>query len=91
MENIIRRSPVAFDAQPAKTEIRANWTVVLEYDAEESGPYVIDLSHRTRWDLQDGDIAKMQPWGINIPDVPGQAEFARYLIGGHHFTRSFFS
>ena len=35
MENIIRRSPVSFDAQAAKTEMRANWTVVLEYDAEE--------------------------------------------------------
>jgi len=72
MENIIRRSPVSFDAQAAKTEMRDNWTVVLEYDAEETGPYVVDLSHRSRWDLQDGEIAKVQPWGIHIPDAPGQ-------------------
>ena len=75
MENIIRRSPVSFDAQPAKTELRANWNVVLEYDAEETGPYVVDLSHRTRWDLQDGDIDKMEPWGIHIPDAPGRCVF----------------
>ena len=80
MENIIRRSPVSFDVQPAKTEMRDNWTVALEYDAEETGPYVVDLSHRTRWDLQDGDIAKAEPWGIHIPDVPGQCIFDNGIL-----------
>jgi len=80
MENIIRRSPVSFDARPAKTETRDNWTVVLEYDAEETGPYVTDLSHRTRWDLQDGDIAKVQTWGLHIPDAPGQCIFDNGIL-----------
>jgi hypothetical protein len=72
MDNIIRRSPVSFDIRPAKTEMRDNWSVALDYGAEETGPYVIDLSHRSRWDLQDTEIAKVQPWGIHIPDAPGQ-------------------
>jgi hypothetical protein len=80
MENIIRRSPVSFDAQPAETEIRDNWPVVLEYDAEGTGPYVVDLSHRTRWDIQDADIAEFQPWGIQIPDVPGQCTFDNGIL-----------
>ena len=80
MEKIIRRSPVSFDAQPAKTEIRDNWTVVLEYGAEETGPYVIDLSHRTRWDVQDADIAEFRPWGIQIPDMPGQSAFDNGIL-----------
>ena len=80
MENIIRRSPVSFDANPAKTEARNNWTVVLAYDAEETGPYVVDLSHRTRWDLQDGEISKMEPWGIHIPDAPGQCVFENGIL-----------
>ena len=80
MENIIRRSPVSFDAQPAKTEIRDNWIVVLEYDAEETGPFVIDLSHRTRWDLQDADIAKLNPWGMSIPEIPGQCLFEKGIL-----------
>ena len=80
MENIIRRSPVSFDVKPAKTETRENWTVVLEYDAEEPGPYVIDLSHRARWDLQDGDVVKVDPWGIPIPDVPGQCVFDKGIL-----------
>ena len=80
MEKIIRLSPVSFDAQPAKTDTRDNWSVVLEYDAEESGPYVIDLSHRTRWDLQDADIVKVQPWGIHVPDTPGQCTFDKGIL-----------
>jgi hypothetical protein len=80
MENIIRRSPVSFDAQPAETEIRDNWSVVLEYDAEGTGPYVVDLSHRTRWDIQGADIAEFHPWGIQIPDVPGQCTFDNGIL-----------
>ena len=80
MENIIRRSPVSFDVKPAKTETRENWTVVLDYEAEESGPYVVDLSHRARWDLQDVDITKVDPWGISIPDVPGQCVYDKGIL-----------
>ena len=80
MENIIRRSPVSFDTGPAKTEMRDNWSIVLEYEAEEIGPYVVDLSHRTRWDLQDGEIAKVQPWGIHVPDAPGQCVFDNGIL-----------
>ena len=80
MDNIIRRSPVSFDAGPAKTEMRDNWTVALEYVAEESGPYVIDLSHRSRWDLQDAEIGKVQPWGIHIPDAPGQCVLDKGIL-----------
>ena len=80
METIIRRSPVSFDAGPAKTEMRDNWNVVLEYDAEGTGPYASDLSHRTRWDLQKVDIVSVQPWGIPIPDTPGQCGLDRGIL-----------
>lgn len=69
-ENIIRRSPVAFDSTPAQTEVRDNWTVVLEYDDQGEGPWLIDLSHRARWDLQDREIDAIHPWGLNIPEFP---------------------
>ena len=80
MEEIIRRSPVSFDGIPEKTETRDNWVVILEYKAEETGPSVVDLSHRARWDLQDGDIARIQPWGIRIPDSPGQCVFENGIL-----------
>ncbi len=73
MENIKRLSPVAFKARAIKTEIRDNWTVTLEYDAEGQGPYLIDLSHRTRWDVQDSNLDEIKPWEIAIPETPGQS------------------
>lgn len=80
MENMIRRSPVSFDAAPAKTEERDNWSVVLEYEDEGEGPYVVDLSHRPRWDLQDVEIGGVQSLGIRIPDNPGQCVFEKGLL-----------
>ncbi len=71
-ENIIRRSAVTFDSTPARTEVRDQWTVALEFEDEGTGPWVIDLSHRARWDLQDRNIGEIRPWGLNIPDAPGK-------------------
>jgi hypothetical protein len=67
-----RLSPVSFPANPVKTENRDNWTVVLEYEGEGDGPWLIDLSHKAKWDLQDGKIAQIKPWGIAVPEKPGQ-------------------
>jgi hypothetical protein len=80
METLIRRSPVSFDSKSSKTEMRDNWTVVLEYAAEGSGPYVVDLSHRARWDLQDSDIVNIEPWGIQLPESPGQCRFENGML-----------
>jgi len=80
MDSIIRRSPVSFDATPVKTEERDNWSVVLEYEDQGAGPYVVDLSHRARWDLQDGEIGGIQPLGIPVPDIPGQCHFDNGIL-----------
>ena len=80
MDSIIRRSAVSFDVTPAKTEERDNWSVVLEYEDQGAGPYVIDLSHRARWDLQDGEIGGIQPLGIQVPDIPGQCGFENGVL-----------
>ena len=77
---IKRHSPVYFPGNPVKTEIRDNWSVVLEYEAEGYGPWLIDLSHRARWDLQDGDISKHQPWGMSIPETPGSCVFENGVL-----------
>jgi hypothetical protein len=80
MENIIRRTAVSFDAAPAKTEERDNWSVVLEYENEGAGPYVVDLSHRARWDLQDAEIRGIQSLGIQVPDIPGRCVFENGIL-----------
>jgi len=80
MVKIVRKSAVSFDAAPAKTEERDNWSVVLEYENEGAGPYVVDLSHRARWDLQDAEIGGIQSLGIQVPDIPGQCVFENGIL-----------
>ena len=79
-DNIIRRSPVTFDSTPAQTEVRDNWTVVLEYEDQGAGPWLIDLSHRVRWDLQDREIDTIQPWDLNVPESPGRCSYGNGVL-----------
>ncbi|MEE4266043.1 MAG: sarcosine oxidase subunit gamma SoxG [Desulfobacteraceae bacterium] len=89
MDHTIRRSAVAFDAAPVKTEARDHWSVVLEYEDEGEGPYVVDLSHRPRWDLQDAEIDGVQSLGIRIPDKPGRCVFEKgFLINRMNRTQA---
>jgi hypothetical protein len=71
MKDIIRRSAVVFNKKVAQKEMREDWVVVQAYENEGKGPCLIDLSHLTRWDLQDGELDRFKPWGITIPDAPG--------------------
>jgi glycine cleavage system aminomethyltransferase T len=77
---IKRQSPVSFPGKPLKTDMRAQWTVVLEYEAEGQGPYLFDLSHLARWDLQDTDLSSFQPLGIRVPETPGQCIFENGVL-----------
>jgi hypothetical protein len=70
MKEIKRYSPIVFKPSPLKSEVRDNWNVVLKYHGEGDGPYLVDLSHRTRLDLQSSDLSSKKPFGINIPEVP---------------------
>ena len=65
-----RRSPVTFGATPAATEPRDGWTVVLRYEGEDGhpGPFLVDLTHRRRWDYQDSRIATHRPMGLPVPE-----------------------
>jgi len=80
MAGIERKSPVCLPARPAKTETRHGWTVVLEYFGEEGGPYLIDLSHCQKWDLQDGKISDLRPFGIPIPEAPGRCRLENGIL-----------
>jgi len=71
MKEIQRVSPVVLKSTPLKTEKRDNWEVVMEYSSEGDGPYLVDLSHRPRFDLQDADLSIFKPFGIKLPETPG--------------------
>jgi hypothetical protein len=75
MTRIERRSPVQFHSEIKKSEVRDRWTVVLAYADEGRGPFLVDLSHAPRWDLQDRNIAQMTPLGKQLPESPGQCLF----------------
>ncbi len=71
MIQIKKRSPIHFKAGIEKTEERGRWTVVLAYKDEGPGPYLVDLSHKTRWDLQDKNLSGFNPLGREVPVAPG--------------------
>ena len=73
MVDIKRVSPVSFGKSPKRTQVRDNWTIALEYDGEGQGLSIVDLSHVTRLDVQTGDLSGVTPFGVSIPEVPGQS------------------
>ena len=67
MESIKRYSPVIFPATPVRTGIRNGWEVVLEYKDQGTGPFLVDLSHIGKWDVQGEDLPSLRPAGLAIP------------------------
>ena len=70
----LRRSPVALPGTPAETELRDGWPVILCYEKEDDhpGPWLVDLSHRRRWDFQDRDVVAQTPMDLPVPERFGQ-------------------
>ena len=80
MIELERISPVVFKSTPVKTEHRGNWNVVMEYSAEGDGPYLVDLSHKPRFDLQDSDLSLKTPFGIELPQTPGSSVLEKGIL-----------
>ena len=68
MESPKRYSPIKLPSTPAQTIIRSGWEVVLSYKEERSGPFVIDLSHIGKWDVQGENLPSLRPAGLAIPE-----------------------
>ena len=71
MTNLIRKSAVQFDIASERIEDRENWSVVLKYQNEGQGPWLVDLAHKHRFDLQSDKINGITVDGIAVPRVPG--------------------
>ncbi|MCP3951775.1 MAG: sarcosine oxidase subunit gamma SoxG [Desulfobacterales bacterium] len=80
MAEIKRESPVQFKASPFKTEVRDNWAVALAYGDEGDGPWLTDLSHKVRWDLQDAEIAGRTVCDLAVPETAGHCTFSDDLL-----------
>ncbi len=76
MAEIIKYSPVQLKATPLKTEMRDNWPVILTYGDEGDGPWLTDLSHKARWDLQDAKIGNLKVCDLGVPETAGHCTLA---------------
>ncbi len=76
-----RLSPVRLPGKPEKTKVRDHWRVVLEYADEGRGPWIVDLSHCRRWDIQARDLDAAAP-GISLPVAPGGVMLAGKVLTG---------
>jgi hypothetical protein len=84
-----RRSPVVFDAQPVETSLQDGWEVVLSYANEDQGPFLVDLSHRPKWDIQHASLTTIRPWGLLFPASPGQCRVeAGRLLSRRNYTQA---
>jgi hypothetical protein len=82
MVESMRRSPVELPGQAARIENRDGFLVVLEYENQGNGPFLVDLSHRPKWDLQAPDLESLRPLGLEVPRKPGQCRVLDGLVVG---------
>ncbi len=75
MEFHRRCSPVKFTKPAAQTQMRNGWEIVLNYSDEGAGPFLIDLSHVGKWDVQGENLSRIRPAGMDIPQHSGRCEF----------------
>ncbi len=76
-----RQSSVHLPGKPGKTKLRDHWPVVLEYADEGPGPWIVDLSHCRRWDIQARDLDAAAS-GISLPVAPGGVMLLNKMLTG---------
>jgi hypothetical protein len=85
-----RQSPVHLPGKPEKTKIQEHWPVVLEYADEGPGPWIVDLSHCARWDIQSRALGAAVGSGISLPDAPGGVTLLGKVLTGRAGQRQAF-
>ena len=75
-----RQSPIQFDATVAEVTDYREWQVVLAYEDETQGPWLVDLSHLQRWDFQDINVGSKSPFDLQVPARPGQVSIQREFL-----------
>jgi hypothetical protein len=80
---------MVFKEQPLETRLQDGWEVALSYANEDQGPFLVDLSHRPKWDIQHAFLTTVQPWGILFPPSPGQCRMeAGRLLSRRNYTQA---
>lgn len=76
---IRRRSPVRFKVRPEKM-VKNDWDIILKYKNETKGPYLIDLSHVSKWDVQGENLSTIKPFGLPMPETQGACIFKNDIL-----------
>mgnify|MGYP000867238037 CR=1 FL=1 len=63
MNKIPRVGPVFFPGA-VRTEVRNGFEAVLEYENQGPGPWLVDLSHVSKWLIQDRNLSSVKIWEI---------------------------
>ena len=72
MSSVFRQSPVTFQCEAAEKTTHDGWEIVLAFEGEGEGPWLVDLSHLQRWDCQHANLDLKTPFGLDMPAEPGQ-------------------
>ncbi len=72
MSSVFRQSPVTFQCEAAEKTNHDDWEIVLAFEDESEGPWLVDLSHLQRWDFQHANLDLKTPFGLDMPAEPGQ-------------------
>ena len=72
MSSVFRQSPVTFRCDAAEKTTHDGWEIVLAFEDEGEGPWLVDLSHLQRWDFQHANLDLKTPFGLDMPAEPGQ-------------------
>jgi len=89
MLNMQRQSPAFFPQKPVKTRRQDDWVIAEAYPDEGAGPWLVDLCHSPRWDLQDGRLDDFRPTGCEMPTAPGDCRWAaRVLVNRMNRTQA---
>ncbi len=81
MPEMLRQSPIRFDRTPEQIVEAEGWSIALAFEGQRRGPFLVDLSHLSRWDIQDGDLSALQPFGLEIPGkMSGVVQTPDFLI-----------
>ena len=75
MSAVFRQSPVIFAGNAVQKTSSLGWEVVTQYEGEGGGPWLVDLSHLSRWDCQGKELNLTAPFGLGMPAEPGQVVF----------------
>lgn len=77
----MRKTAIDLGLKAADTIEMDGFQAVRKYVGQKGfGTFLIDLSHRRRWDLQDKNVGRFKPFGLEVPETPGQVTYENGLF-----------